>query len=99
MTATTTKIERSGPAIRAALAEFAPAECEQFEAAFRQAVARAGEQFDLAPVAAVLDRWWRIAAIRANPLSEQEQELVARARAGGDSGWVAGDEGGHPAQR
>ncbi|MPZ67862.1 MAG: hypothetical protein GEU83_21070 [Pseudonocardiaceae bacterium] len=61
MTAATTKIERSGPAIRAVLAEASPAE------------------FDLAPAEAVLDRWWGIAAIRANPLSEQEQAQLARA--------------------
>jgi ApbE superfamily uncharacterized protein (UPF0280 family) len=94
MTTTTTKLEHSGAAIRAALTERAPAECEQFEAEFQQALAQAGETFDLTPVAAVLDRWWGIAAIRANPLTEQERELVARARAGDDSGWVARDEDG-----
>lgn len=91
MTTTTTKLERSGPAIRTALAECAPTECRQFEAEFQQAVAQAGETFDLAPVDAVLDHWWGIAAIRANPLTEQERELVGRARAGDDTGWVARD--------
>ena len=49
VTVTTTKIERTGPSIRAALAEFAPAECEQFEAEFQPALGQAAELFDLAP--------------------------------------------------
>jgi hypothetical protein len=99
MTVTTTKMEFSGPAIRAALAACVPAEREQFEAEFRQAVTQIGKTFDLAPVDAVLHRWWGIAAIRATPLTEQERELVARARAGDDSGWVARDEDRHPEPR
>jgi Family of unknown function (DUF6247) len=82
-----TKIERSGPAIRAALAELSPAECEEFEAEFRQALAHADADFDLGHVDAVLDRWWGIAAMCANPLTEQERELVVQARAGVDTGW------------
>lgn len=99
MAATTTKVQRSAPAIRGALAEFSPAECEQFEAEFRQAIARAHEEFDLASVDAVLDRWWRIAAVRANPLTAQEHELLAQARAGDDSGWVVRDEDGRRGSR
>jgi len=57
MTAATMKIDRSGLAIRAALAEFAPSECRVFEAELRQAIGRAAETFDLAPAEAVLDRW------------------------------------------
>lgn len=94
MTATTTRIERSVPAIRAALDEVAPAQRQQFEAEFQQALVRAGERYDLAPVDAVVDRWWGIAAIRANPLTDRELELVARARAGDDTGWVTRDEDG-----
>lgn len=41
MAAVTTKIKRSGPAIRSALAESAPTECEQFESEFAQALAQA----------------------------------------------------------
>ena len=55
MTAATTKTERSGPVIRAALAEFAPDECAQFEAEFQQAIAQASETFDLASLDAMLD--------------------------------------------
>jgi hypothetical protein len=92
VTATTTRVERSGPAIRAALTCF-PAERERFQADFRAALVLAGESFDLTRVDAVLDRWRGIAAIRANPLTEPERELVARARAGDDAGWLARDTG------
>jgi hypothetical protein len=90
-----TKIERSGPAIRAALAELSPDECAQFEAEFQQATQRAGQTFDLAPLDALLDRWWGIAAIRANPLSDGEQVQVARAKAGDFTGLLARDDQGN----
>jgi len=95
MTVATTRIERSGLAIRAALAEVSSPECAEFEAEFAQALARAGAEFDLAPVEKVLDRWWGIAVIRANPLSEEEQAQVARAKAGDFTGLLARDERGN----
>ncbi len=95
MTAATTRIERSGPAIRAALAEVSPEECTEFEAEFAQALGRAGAEFNLAPAEKVLDRWWGIAVIRANPLSEKEQAQVARAKAGDFTGLLARDEDGN----
>ncbi|MGH3934680.1 MAG: DUF6247 family protein [Pseudonocardiaceae bacterium] len=98
MTAATARIERFGPAIRAVLAEVSPAECARFETEFAEALARAGAEFDLAPAEAVLDRWWGIAVIRANPLSEQEQALLARARVGDFSGLWERDEAGNWAQ-
>jgi hypothetical protein len=94
MTAATTTVERSGPAIRAALAEFAPDECAQFEAEYAQALNRAGAECDLAPAEAVLDYWWGIAGIRANLLSEQKRTQVARAKAGDFTGLLARDEHG-----
>ena len=94
MTATTTKIERSGPVIRAVLDEYAPDECALFEAEMRQAIRCASETFDLGPAAAVLDRWWGIAVIRANPLSGTEQAQLARAKAGDFSGLLTRDEHG-----
>ncbi|MFN2494459.1 MAG: DUF6247 family protein [Pseudonocardiaceae bacterium] len=90
-----TKIKRSGPAIRAALAELAPDECSLFEAEFQQAMAHASETFELAPLDAVLDRWWGIAAIRANPLSEQEHAQLARAKTGDFTGLLTRDEQGN----
>ncbi len=95
MTMATTTIKRSGPAIRAVLAEVSPDECAQFEAEFAQALARAGAEFDLAPAEAVLDRWWGIAVIRVNPLSEQEQAQLARAREGVLDGLWERDEAGN----
>lgn len=90
VTTVTTKIDRSGPAVHAALAQYAPQACALFEDEFRQALRSAEQGFDLGPAEAVLDRWWGIAAIRANPLSPAEQDLVARARAGDDTGWADG---------
>ncbi|MGH3816924.1 MAG: DUF6247 family protein [Pseudonocardiaceae bacterium] len=95
MAVATMKIERSGPLIRAVLAEFAPDECALFEAEFQQAIRQVSEKFDLAPLDAVLDRWWGIAAIRANSLSEQERAQVTRARDGVLDGLWARDEKGN----
>ncbi len=95
MSVATTKIERSGPAIRAALAEFAPDECALFETEFQRAMARAAETFELAPLDAVVDRWWGIAAIRANPLSEHERAQVERAKTGDFTGLLARVEHGN----
>jgi hypothetical protein len=81
MTASTTKIERSAPAIRAVLSEVSPQE--------------ASAEFDLAPAEAVLDRWWGIAVIRVNPLSEREAAQVAAAKAGELTGLRARDEQGN----
>ena len=94
MTTATTTIERSGPAIHAALAELAPDECAEFETEFRAALTRAETSFDLRPVEALLDRWWGAAVTAANPLSEHEHELVTRARAGDDTGWLTHHEDG-----
>ncbi len=80
-----TKIERSGRAIRATLTELAPAECTEFEAEFSQALAHADADFDLGHVDAVLDRWWGIAAMCANPLT----------RAGARNGRAGAGRGGH----
>jgi hypothetical protein len=49
MTGSTTKIERSAPAIRTVLAEVSPRECARFEAEFTESIARASAEFDLAP--------------------------------------------------
>jgi hypothetical protein len=86
-----TRIERSGPAVRAALAEFSPDECAVFETEFQEAAQRVGETFDLAPLDALLDRWWGIAAIRANPLSVEEQRQLDQAKSGEMGGLLAHD--------
>lgn len=89
------KIERSGPAIRAALAEVSPGECAQFEAELATALEQASAALDLAPADEVLDRWWGIAAIRANPLTEAERAQLARARGGDFTGLWERDETGN----
>ncbi len=76
--------------MRAALAQYAPQECALFEDEFRQALQAAEQGFDLGPAEAVLDRWWGLAAVRANPLSPIEQDLMSRARSGDDTGWSDG---------
>lgn len=64
------RIERSGPAIREALARHAPEECPVFEAELGRALTAATQSFDLAPAHAVLDRWWGVVAVtRANPVA------------------------------
>ncbi|GAA3224085.1 hypothetical protein GCM10017691_11760 [Pseudonocardia petroleophila] len=75
-------VERSGPAIRAALAEHAPGDEARFIAELREALVRAGEDLDLAGPQAVLARWHALATMAANPLSADEQVQLARARAG-----------------
>lgn len=99
MTAAMTRIERSGPAIRAVLAEVSPVECTRFEAELGEGLARAGAELDLAPAEAVLDRWWGIAVMRANPLSEAEQAQLAHARTGDLTGLWERDETGTWLQR
>ncbi len=93
-TVTTVTVQRSGPAVRASLAEHAPAECSQFEAELRDALARASADLDLTRVDAVLTRWHARATIVANPLTPVEEALVQRARAGDFTGLlVRGDDG------
>ena len=81
-TVTAVTIERSGPAVRAALAQHAPQQCARFESELREALRRAQQDFDLVGVQTVLQRWHALATIAANPLSDHELAHVARARAG-----------------
>jgi hypothetical protein len=88
-----TIVARTGPAIRAHLAEVSPAECAEFEREFAAAAEQAGREVDTAPLDAVLERWWRVAVVRGNPLTESELAMVERARAGDFTGWRAGPDG------
>ena len=81
---TMTKIERSAPAIHAALMESSPSEATQFIEAYRAALVEAAETSGLADAEAVLTHWWGIAHIRANPLTSEEREIVRRIRDGAD---------------
>ncbi len=83
---TAVAIQRSGPAIRAALTQYAPEDCAPFESELRDALRSAEDDFDLAGVEVVLRRWHGLATMAANPLSRQEVAQVARARAGNVTG-------------
>ena len=93
MTMTAIAIERSGPAIRAALAKHAPEDCARFEAEFRAALGRAADDLDLAAVEAVLARWHALATMAANPLTAEERAQVERAKAGDFTGFYARENG------
>jgi hypothetical protein len=92
-------VERSGPAIRAVLLAYAPERCAQFEAEFRSALALARESFDLSTAQGVLTHWQAVALMAANPLTDQERELLARVRAGDCTGLTTRDENGNWVRR
>lgn len=95
-TITAVAIQRSGPAIRAALAEHGIAgQMDRFEVEMRAALARAVDDLDLACVDRVLGRWHALATMAANPLSDDEQAEVARAKVGDLAGLRARDEHGN----
>lgn len=79
-------VERSGPAIRDALAAAAPDELPEFEAQFRIALADAEDDFDLTRVERVLDRWWGVAHVRLNPPTEDERAVVEQVARGDFAG-------------
>lgn len=82
----TTKIARSGQAVSAALQQLSPQEANQFHREYRDALGRAADHFDLTEAETVLTRWWGIASLRANPLTEEEHDLIRRFHAGEDVG-------------
>jgi hypothetical protein len=94
--ATITAVQRSGPAIRAALAEHGVSgQLERFEHEMRAALIRAADELDLVGVDAVLSRWHALATMAANPLTDDEQAQVARAKAGDVAGLRTRDEHGN----
>ena len=76
------RIRYTGPAVRAALAELAPPDCARFEAELRTALRGAEDDLDMARPAAVLDAWWPVASVAANPLTPDERAALERARTG-----------------
>jgi hypothetical protein len=82
MSVTMTRIERSGPAVQAALAATSPGEAEAFRDEYRASLTQAAATLDLTAAEAVLLHWWGIATIRANPLTAAEEDLVRRVRDG-----------------
>lgn len=95
-TVTAAAIQRSGPAIRAALAEHGVSgQLERFEGEMRAALTRAADELDLVGVDAVLGRWHALATMAANPLTDDEQAQVARAKVGDVAGLRTRDEHGN----
>lgn len=92
-----TMIERSGPAVRAALLTYASAEeCMLFEAELRSALARAAEDLDLSGPQEVLAHWHALVTMDANyPFTDEERELIARMKAGDCTGLLTQDEHGN----
>jgi hypothetical protein len=83
MTAVTmVAIERTGPAMRAALAARAPEDEAEFVGELRDALGRAGQDLDLAGPQAVLRRWHARALMAVNPLSADELAQLERAKTG-----------------
>jgi hypothetical protein len=90
-TVTVVTVQRSEAAIRAALAEYAPAEDrERFEDELRAARTTKGKGL----VDPLLRRWQALATIAANPLSPAEQAQLDRARAGDFTGLRVRDKHG-----
>lgn len=86
---TPTVVERSGPAIRAALLAHAPGRCGQFEEEFRSALALAALNLDLSGPQLVLVHWQAVAMMAANPLTAEEREQIERAKTGDFSGLLS----------
>ncbi len=84
--ATPVGVERTGPAIRAVLADLAPDDLVDFEAEFRCALAQADDDFDLDPVQAVITKWWGIAHLRIHPPTSEERAVVERVAEGNEAG-------------
>ena len=85
---------RSGPDIRAALAQHAPTELDDFEREFQDALKVAAASYDTVPIEKVLDQWWRVAVLRSITLSAEEQDQLRRAEAGDFTGlWEQTSDG------
>lgn len=55
----------------------------EFEREYRAAITRAGRDFDLAPVHELVERWWRVAVLAADPVANQRMlQTVAALRSG-----------------
>lgn len=79
--ATYVKVERAGPAIRAALMEASPDEVPDFDAEFHTALAEVDNDFNVSRIDRLIGRWWRIAHLRLNPIPEEERAAAERAAA------------------
>lgn len=67
--------------VRAALTGAGRAE---FEQAYQAALARAAADYDLAPMHEVIEQWWQVAVLGADPAAHRRMlDTVAALRAGG----------------
>ncbi|WP_239308201.1 MULTISPECIES: DUF6247 family protein [unclassified Frankia] len=80
------RVERTGPAVRAALD---PDRRAEFEAEFRAALARVDDDLDLAAAQKVIDRWWPQALLCANPEIQAGINADRRRIAAGDPTVIA----------
>jgi Family of unknown function (DUF6247) len=80
-------VDRTGPAIRAALAAHAPEDEAAFVTELRDALRRASDDLDLSVAQAVLRRWQARALMAANPLTSDERAQLERARTGDFTGF------------
>lgn len=86
------KVGRSGSAILRTLLDLAPDESESFTTEYRAALSRAARSFDLSESEEILNRWWGIANLRANPPTAQERETARLLESGEDVGWSSPEE-------
>lgn len=52
------RVERSGPAIHAVLADVSPLEAVRFEREYSEALSQAARSLDLSEAEALLTHWW-----------------------------------------
>ncbi|MEP9395148.1 DUF6247 family protein [Gordonia sp. VNK1] len=95
---TYTQVDKTGPAIRAALKAASPDELPDFEAEFHAALAEAGGDFDTSRIERVLTHWWGIAHLRLNPIPADQRDAAEKAGAGDLAGTFT-LENGHWTQR
>ncbi|EIV95329.1 DUF6247 family protein [Frankia sp. QA3] len=81
------RVERTGPAIRAALG---PEQRAEFEADFHAAAVETDDTLDLAPLHRVIDRWWPQAVLCANPEIQAGIDADRRRLAAGDLSVLGG---------
>ncbi|WP_250287108.1 MULTISPECIES: DUF6247 family protein [unclassified Frankia] len=81
------RVERTAPAIRAALR---PDQRVDFEAEFHAAVIEVDDAIDLAPLLRVIDRWWPWAVLAANPEIQAGATEDRRRLAAGDLSVLGG---------
>lgn len=98
----TTRIDRTGPAIREALARLDSRACTRFETEFRTAIAETRVDFDITRITDVVNRWWAYTIAEINP-DPAADAAWARIKAGDESDiverWRPQPDGSHDVYR